>query len=157
MKTPIKKLQSKAEKLWKEYCYIRDGKQCWVRLRFPNIKTKHTNIYQVDHCFSRSNKELFLDVANGTVVCSSCNLNKKYNDAIRLAINDIVMQREGLNVWNRMREVASGRGGFPRWRNILWLEEQINILESMVLDETKKQQYFNESLRAYDREFEDGK
>jgi uncharacterized protein CbrC (UPF0167 family) len=78
------------------------------------------------------NKELFLDVQNGTVVCSACNQRKAFHyKPIELAIDDIVMNREGIDAFNRMREVASRKGGFKDWTNIAWLEMQIKILTDM--------------------------
>ena len=99
---------------------------------FPELDVLHTKVYQIDHCFQRNNKELFTDVCNGTKVCSSCNLNKKHNKLIDLAINDIVIKREGIAGFERMKEVAAKRGAFLEWKSIEWLERQRVILEEMI-------------------------
>ncbi|MBW1812093.1 MAG: hypothetical protein JRJ39_00095 [Deltaproteobacteria bacterium] len=126
-----KQLQKKAEKLWKEIIRLRDGDVCMVEKHFKRIKTKHTKIYQADHCFSRGFKRLFLEISNGTLVCSSCNLNKNYNDAIRLAVYDIVREREGEDIFNRMREQKEQGGAFLEWGKIGWLEDKIKVLEEI--------------------------
>lgn len=135
----IKSLQTKAEKLWKECCYIRDGKRCMVQFYYPQIKAAHSDVYQVDHCITRQNKVTFLEVANGTVVCSTCNMLKNNkNKSIDRAINEIVIKREGLALYNRMVEQDQSCSAFPSWRNRMWLEEQIKILGEMI--EHQKQQ-----------------
>jgi len=139
MKRPSKKtLQNKAYKLWKEYCDKRDGDGCQVKKHFPNIAINHSNTYQIDHCFSRTIKELFLDVANGTKVCSACNqakgsgkISASKKDAITIAIHEIVKKREGIDIYNRLLEIASRLASFPEWRNIAWLEMQIKILNEL--------------------------
>ena len=68
-----KRLQAKAEKLWKEIIRLRDGDVCMVQRHYPNIRVDHTDVYHADHCFSRTIKELFLDMTNGTMLCSMCN------------------------------------------------------------------------------------
>ena len=130
-KSVIKKLQNKAEKLWKEYCHKRDGKGCQVQKHYPHLNLIHSKILQVDHCFSRNKKALFLEVANGTIVCSSCNAQKGWgNRVIARAIEDIVINREGQDVFDRMSEVSL-QTGFLQWKNINWLELQIEILTDM--------------------------
>lgn len=129
----IKSLQNKAERLWKEYCYLRDGKRCLVHFYFPHIQIIHTDVYQVDHCITRGNKSTFLEVANGTVVCSACNAAKNFkNKSVDRAINEIVIKREGLDVYNRMVEQDQSCSAFPNWRNRDWLEKQIEILTEMI-------------------------
>lgn len=130
MASKIKTLQRKAESLWKECCLLRDGRECQVQKHFPYIKTSHSEVYQVDHCFSRRLKRHFLSIANGTVVCSSCNLNKNHNDAIYLAIHEIVKEREG-SVYERMKEEVEQGGAFLNWRNIGWLEDTIETLKGI--------------------------
>ena len=126
----VKKLQRKAERLWKQVVLLRDGKECQVKKKFPYIKTSHTDTYQVDHCFSRRYKRTFLEIANGTVVCSACNRNKQYNDTINLAIHEIRQAEEG-EVYDRLRSEIEQGGAFIKWRNIGWLEEKIKTLEEL--------------------------
>jgi hypothetical protein len=113
-----KKLQSECEQLWKQYC--------------------HTDIFQIDHCFSRTIKELFLDVANGTKICSACNMIKgsgkigaSKKDAITVAVHTIVLKREGDDVYKRLLEVASSKALFLDWKSINWLKTQKSILEDL--------------------------
>lgn len=135
-KSIVKSLQATAEKLWKEYAFLRDGRECQVKKHFKSLVIAHTNIYQVDHCFSRNNKELFLDTANSTVVCSACNMLKGFNNkVVSLAIDDIVIRREGQATFDRLREVASRKGGFKNWTNIEWLDLQIRILTEMIAEQ----------------------
>ena len=56
----IKKLQAQALDLAKEIVHKRDGEGCQVQKHFPNIAINHSDTYQIDHCFSRTIKELFL-------------------------------------------------------------------------------------------------
>jgi len=126
-----KKLQRKAEKLWKEIIRLRDGNTCAVQQQFSQINIKHTDIYQADHCFTRGFKRLFLEISNGTMICSSCNFNKNFNDAIRLAVYDIVKKREGEDIFNRMRSEKEQGGAFLEWGRIGWLEDKIKILEEI--------------------------
>ena len=136
--TIIKRLQNQAHKLWKEYCDKRDGKGCQVQKHFPNIAIRHSNTYQIDHCFSRTIKELFLDVANGTKICSTCNqakgsgkISASKKDAITIAVHEIVKKREGEDTYQRLLEIASRLASFPQWRDINWLETQIKILQQL--------------------------
>ena len=129
--TILKKLQKENEGLWKACVTLRDGNECMVKKYFPHIPVMHSNVFQVDHCFSRMNKELFLDIANGTRVCSSCNLRKQFDDGIRMAIYDIVKKREGEDTFTRMREIVEMKRPFLNWKNILWQEEQNKILKDI--------------------------
>ena len=137
MKKPSKakiarKLYLKAEKLWKEFCHLRDGEGCMVQKRFPEIPVSHSQIYQIDHFISRQNKKLFFDVRNGTRVCSSCNQAKHYdNKAIDLAINQIVLEREGSQA---VEEMVNTRGPNLDWKRIYWLEEVAVGLETKMVD-----------------------
>lgn len=130
-KTKAKKLQTKCENLWKEIALLRDGRGCQVKKHFPQINTTHSEVMQVDHCFSRSFKRLFTDTSNSTVICRNCNLNKNYNEAIRMAIYDIVLKREGSDIFNRMREQVEMGTPFIEWRHISWLETQVEILTTI--------------------------
>jgi len=125
-----KKLQRKAARLWKEIIRLRDGDTCAVQQQFPQINTTHTDTYQADHCFTRGFKRLFLEIANGTMICSGCNLSKNYNYAINLAVHDIVKKREG-PVYDRMRAEKEQGGAFLEWGRIGWLESKIHVLEQI--------------------------
>lgn len=127
----IGKLQRKAELLWKEFCILRDGRRCMVEVYFPDRRI-HTSVYQVDHCFSRQNKSIFTDVCNGTVICSGCNMSKKYDTWVKIAVEEIVKQREGEFTFERLREQALNQKPFLEWKNISWLEIHVKTLEEMV-------------------------
>ena len=138
----IKRLQNKANRLWFDICILRDKNICQVKLKFPHININHSDMIQVDHCFSRSFKRLFLEISNGTTVCQVCNstksgtqnrwfkANSALRDAVTLAIFDIVKQREG-GVFDRMRGEVEQGGAFPEWRRVHWLEDKVAVLKEI--------------------------
>lgn len=132
MKQPtIKSLKKRAENLWKQVCYKRDGLECKVQKYFPEIQIAHSDCYQVDHCIGRANKLLFLDPRNGTVVCSSCNSAKNNKmKSVSRAIDMIVKTREGLKVFDEMVALDMAKSSNPDWSRRWWLEDQIATLES---------------------------
>jgi len=126
-----KQLQIKAEKIWKEICLLRDGRECQVKKNFPELNISHSEIIQVDHLIERGWKRTFVEIANGTVVCSYCNSNKRYNSAIAKAIETIRRNREGDDVIDLMFE-ERGRGtAFVEWSRVGWLEDKIDVLENI--------------------------
>ena len=138
-KTLSKRLQNKADRLCYEYTFKRDGGVCQVRRFFPQIAIAHTSVKQSDHCFSRSIKEIFLNVANRTLICSACNAAKgsgkisaTKRDAITIAVHEIVKRREGIDAYNRLLEIAQRKCAFKDWGNPVWLEMQIDILKGMI-------------------------
>ena len=132
-KSPVQKLHDKASALWKEYCYLRDGKRCMVRKHFPGIKIAHTDVYQVDHCITRANKLLFYNTSNGTVVCNSCNRAKGFkNKSIGRAIDEIVKLREGEEAFDDMVAIDRKMSQNHNWNKVWYLEEIIIGLESQV-------------------------
>jgi hypothetical protein len=137
-KSIIKKLQAQALDLAKEIVHKRDGEGCQVQIHYPNIAINHSDTYQIDHCFSRTIKELFLDLANLTKICSTCNqakgsgkISASKKDAITIAVHEIVKKREGVDTYQRLLEIASRLASFPEWHNIGWLEMQIKILTEL--------------------------
>jgi|SRR3990167_606353 len=139
MRSKTKRLQNKAILLAREYCLERDGYRCQVQKNFPIIALRHSEVLQLDHCFSRSIKELFLDAANLTIICSVCNqakgsgkISASKKDAVTVAVHEIVKKREGMDTYNRLLEIASRKCAFKDWNNIKWLTIQIGILESMI-------------------------
>jgi hypothetical protein len=141
----IKKLQAKAEDLAKQVVHKRDGEGCQVQIHFPNIAINHSSTYQIDHCFSRTIKELFLDLANLTKICSTCNqakgsgkISSSKKDAITIAVHEIVKKREGIDTYNRLLEIASRLASFPEWRDISYLEMQIKILTELLAEKKLK-------------------
>ena len=131
--TPVNKLQKKAESLWREILLVRDGRVCQIQRHYPQISTIHTSVMQGDHCFSRANKNLFLDVSNGTIICSGCNMLKGFDSkAIDVAVHEIVRKREGDAIYERMKETAMSRSANVNWGKRWWLEGQIAILEEML-------------------------
>jgi len=126
---PIKSLQRKVTEVWKSICFIRDGRECQVKKYFPAVKVNHCKILQVDHCFSRGNKNLFLEPANGTVVCASCNLLKSFKkNAIDKLIDIIVLKREGEVKFNLMLNIAMRDEPNRLWTNREWLVNKISFL-----------------------------
>ena len=131
-KSNLKKLQNKAEELWKEYCHRRDGSKCMVRHHFPGIQIEHTNVIQVDHCFTRTNKHLFTDVRNGTCVCSTCNMAKAFGQkSVGRAIDDIVKLREGQVAWEEMLAIDRAKMSNDKWKLIPAVEDIIKKLEAL--------------------------
>lgn len=127
----IKSLQNKAIELWKAFCFKRDGRECQVKKSYPNLPLKHTQILQVDHCFTRNNKNLFFNTHNGTVICSTCNMMKKYqNKSVHRLVDYIVLRREGEQVFSSMLFVDKMSSPNKLFTNRTWLETQIKDLES---------------------------
>lgn len=130
--TPVKTLQKRGIEMWKAIAFLRDGHECQVKKYYPQIAIAHTEILQIDHCFSRANKNLFFDISNSTVVCSACNMAKGYDmKAIDVAIHEIVRKREGDATYERMKEIAMSRSANINFSKRWWLEEQIEILKSV--------------------------
>ena len=124
-----KKLQKECELLWKEIIKLRDGNTCLVRKLFPEIALGHTDVYQADHCFTRGNKHLFLNPANGTMVCSACNMAKQYDiKSVKRAVDYIVRKREGKAKWNDMLQIDMGMSANVNWGKVWWLEDQRDSL-----------------------------
>ena len=129
--TPYRKLYLKAERLWKEIAFLRDGRECQVHKLFPQINTTHDNILQVDHCLTRRDKNFFFDIRNATVVCSTCNMHKKNKfRGIDYAIQKIVMEREGYEAFGMMMEVHQAGGPNYNFKKIWWIEKVIADLEA---------------------------
>jgi uncharacterized Zn finger protein (UPF0148 family) len=131
-------LVKKAEALWKEICYLRDGRQCQVQKYYPEIRMAHESVLQVDHCISRGNKHFFFNPKNGTVVCRSCNRAKKYKQkSVDRAIDEIVQKREGIEWFNKA--VEFDKTGTPNlgWGKIWWLEEIVESLERVLVEKKK--------------------
>ena len=129
--TPIAELKKKAESLWKEIAYLRFGRVCWVRRNYPQIRIAHTDIIQIDHFISRSNKHLFLDPRNALPVCSSCNRAKHYRQkSVDKAIENMIREREGHEVVDQMIALdmtkTANRDFSKRW----YLEERISELQA---------------------------
>ena len=131
--TPVNKLQKKAFEICRSIVLKRDGLGCQVQKQYPQINVIHTEIMQIDHCFSRANKNLYYDLSNLTCICSSCNMLKGFDSkAIDVAVHEIVRKREGGAIYERMKETAMSRSANVNWGKRWWLEEQITILEEML-------------------------
>ena len=126
-------LRGKAGGLWKEYALLRDGRGCKVQERFPELNRKHSTIYQVDHCFSRSIKALFFETANSTVICSNCNMSKGFkNEPVRIAVESIVEAREGSKTFEKLKGDALHSRPFLPWKSVEWVEGKISELEQKI-------------------------
>ncbi len=130
-KTKAQLLHAECAELWKEICFKRDGHQCQVWKRFGSeIEIAHGGPLQVDHCVTRANKLLFYELANGTVVCGSCNRAKGFGmKSIHRAIDQIVIEREGIEKFNEMVELDHKKSANPNFNKVWWLEEQRGKLE----------------------------
>lgn len=125
-----RRLYLKAERLWKEYCFLRDGHECQVKKNRPDIAVPHAGPLQIDHFISRQNKHLFFETSNGTVVCGSCNRYKKFKfKSIDRVIDDIVMEREGEEKYNEMVAIDQTKAPNPHWKRIYWLEDVVKDIE----------------------------
>jgi len=122
-KTPIasirKKLQNKAESLWKQYCKQRD-KVC--------LLCGGNHILQVHHIFSRKNRGLFIDVQNGIVLCRDCHCSVTYNDSTK----ETLRRKIDPATYDRLYEQSLDRRPFLEWKKIAYLEQQILILEDLI-------------------------
>lgn len=130
--TPIKKLQKRAEQLWKLVAFLRDGRECQVKLTYPDIDIRHSSVMQVDHTFSRRDKNLFFDPANSLVVCSTCNMLKKFQQqSVHRLVDNIVKDREGETKFYDMQRINLAGNPNHLFKQRLWLEEVIKDLESL--------------------------
>ena len=128
-RNPVKTLQNKAERLWKEVCLKKYGKFCHVQRYYPHIKINHTDIIQIDHCISRANKYFFYDVNNGTPVCSGCNSAKNFKvKSVDTAISELVKRRNPKWYENAIWLDQTREGNF-NFSKIWWLEEIIEDLQ----------------------------
>ncbi len=131
--TPVDKLQNKAFEICRMIVIKRDGIGCQVQKNYSQIEVKHTEIMQIDHCFSRANKNLYLDISNLTCICSGCNMLKGFDSkAIDVAVHEIVRKREGDAIYERMKETAMSRSANVNWSKRWWVESQISILEEIL-------------------------
>ena len=134
----VKKLFNRCSDLWREHAYLRDGLICQVKKHFPQIQVMHSEIFQVDHCFSRNNKHLFFDTSNSTVVCRNCNgFKHRQQKGVHLAVHEIVKKREGEDIYNRMLGQEQRKGANMGWGKIWWLESQCNILTELTNEQKK--------------------
>ncbi len=132
-KSNLKKLQDQALNLWKEYCLKRDGGICQVRKHYPSVPISHTNVMQSDHCFSRNDKNLFLDPANSTCICSGCNMLKGFGQkGVDYMVHEIVKKREGVKKHDEMLMIHLHKNGNPGWKLIPWLEIEIDKLTRLI-------------------------
>ena len=111
-----------------------------VKHHFPGQPLSHSEVFQVDHCFSRNNKTLFLNTRNGTVVCSSCNMAKGFGQkSVSRLIDDIVRLREGEKAFNEMKDIDLKGSPSETWGSIPELEKiAVDLtLKTSELTETK--------------------
>jgi len=129
-----KRLRSKGNRLWKQICFLRDGRECMVKKHFPLLGGEkpviHSDIMQVDHCVSRAYKDEFFNPRNGTVVCQNCN-GYKHNDqfSVNRCIDEIVIEREGLPFYRSIVRRHRMQRASGNWSKTWWLEEQIENLQ----------------------------
>lgn len=130
----IRKLFLKCEEKWKKIAFKRDGRECQVKKFFPEINIMHTDIFQVDHCFSRSDKNLYFNPRNATIVCSGCNLAKGFkNKSVDRAIDLIVAKREGQEYFDYMLKINQSGKPNPGWGKFWYYEEVLMKMEEYEL------------------------
>lgn len=128
-----RKLYLHAERLWKEYAFLRDGRECKVKKYYPNLHISHTDIFQVDHGITRQDHHLFFEPSNATVICSTCNLMKKRHQCgVDRAVDEIIIDREGLEKFNEMKALHLSGQPNHEWGKIHWLEYIVDKLEAKV-------------------------
>lgn len=137
------KKYEEAYRLWKEVCFVRDGRFCQVQKYFGHYKgIVHSEVLQVDHCFSRSNHWLHLDPRNGTVVCSACNFGKSHGKTpAGYLISEIVKQREG-DYFEKMLDVFQSKKPNNSWKEIEWMDDRIKELKEALQCERSKPKMF---------------
>lgn len=87
-----------AEMAWKAAVMRRD-KTCRI--------CGSIEVRQADHCFTRSCKQLFLDVRNGTILCRACHSSKTFNvGATNKRVDELVKAREGEAWWEMAKQHA---------------------------------------------------
>ena len=132
VKSNLAKLQDKALDAWKAYAYARDGRQCMVRAYDSSLPLNHSDVFQVDHCFSRTDKNLFLEPANATVICGNCNMLKGFGHCgIDYVVHQIVIKREGQAKHDEMMLIHQHKGGSDTWKSMTWLENHIEYLNTL--------------------------
>ncbi len=143
----IKTLHNACYKLWKEVCYKKWGRYCHVQRKYPEIRIKHTDVIQVDHCITRANKYFYYDIWNGTPVCSSCNRAKYFKQkSVDRAIEEIVRKRnpgwyKQAVAIDRMKEPN------PSFNKIWWIEEIMQDLQGE-LDRVEGRRNFAKLLKG---------
>lgn len=146
LNTPNKKIKLKSTKqlksiaydLWKQLCFLRDGRECQVKKFYPSANINHSDILQVDHCFTRQDKNLFFEPDNGTVVCSNCNLLKHLQSkSVHRLIDKIVVRRIGQNMFDKMQMINSSMNPNLEFSKRHWLEDKIKHLEQRIDELTK--------------------
>ena len=137
-----KKLYNKSYNLWKEICFLRDGRMCQVEFHFGHFEgLRHSSIYQVDHCFARGDHNLHLDTSNGTVVCNICNSTKhwaKSKSPVNYLIFEIVKHREGMERFDEMLKVSQSKKENINWGKAWWMEEQVGRLTTELKEAKEK-------------------
>lgn len=133
VKQERKSLMRKAEDLWRAIAHKRDGAGCQIQKVFPELNLNHSAQMQVDHFFPRADKNLFFEPSNATVLCSTCNYLKSngspQSTIINIAVKEIVLRREGQEVFDRMFQLNDRREPNREWGRAHYLQGIIQKLE----------------------------
>jgi len=79
---------------------------------------------QVDHCFSRTKKQIFYWLENLTLLCCKCHTAKSYNQSdYVLKVFEHVEDREGSEKFLEMRKIAAKNGPLRDWSK-RWYQEE---------------------------------
>lgn len=147
---PIKSLHKICSTLWKQICFTRDGRQCQVQKYFPHINIIHSDILQVDHGFTRQDKNLFYEPDNGTVVCSNCNFSKHVQShSVHRAIDIIIQRRIGIERYNELMAINQSMKPNTNFNKRWWLEAKIAELEEYNKN-VLASKYSGTSVQSYD-------
>ena len=116
-----KALQKQVERLWIDYVKKRD-KHCKL--------CRNTEGLQTHHIFSRTNKNIFIDVDNGVTLCEFHHCQVTFHDSAK----ETLRRKIDPATYERLYEQSLEKGAFLDWKDITWLEWQIKILEERIKD-----------------------
>lgn len=132
-----RRLKRKAEDLWREATYLRDGRICQIQKNY-NYNLPHSDQMQIDHFFPRGDKNLFFDTSNATVICSTCNYLKSNGSSnstmIQILLLEIVKKREGEEKFAQMIMTNQAKVPNRNFAKAWYLEEVIKKLQKEIDD-----------------------
>jgi len=110
MKRPsIKTLINKNWQLLRKIVRLLRGDTCELCGSFNNL--------QIDHCFSRTCKQLFYDIRNLTILCSACHTAKSFGQKdVALQVFELVEGREK-DGFLELRRIAKQKACFRTWQD----------------------------------------
>jgi hypothetical protein len=108
------KIVNESWTLCHEIVDARDGHKCVLCGREHDL--------QLDHCISRTHKNVFFDTDNLNWLCEKCHTAKSFNPSGVTAarVTEITRQRMGGEKYKFMLEIAQKTCG--SWRTVFWQE-----------------------------------